>query len=104
MSTPPTTAAALRPEVIAEGQGLLVDLQRELAGGREDQRAAAAGLAGVKKLQQRQQEGCGLAGAGGGAADEVAAGEHDGDGLAWIGVGFGVAHVGDGIDELGNQV
>ena len=68
-----------------------VDLQRELAGRRQDQRARrtaelalAAGLAGLPErmqaLDQRRAEGDGLAGAGAAAAEHVLAGEHVGDG------------------------
>jgi hypothetical protein len=49
----------------------------------------------VQPLQQRQGESGGLAGAGLRGADQVAAGEYDGDGLRLDRGGLGVALLGD---------
>ena len=54
------------------------------------------GGAGGEPLQQRQRESRGLAGAGLRRAEQVAAGEHDRNGLRLDGSGFGIALVGDG--------
>jgi hypothetical protein len=54
-------------------------------------------------LQQRQREAGGLAGAGLGGGEHVAAGQNDGDGLLLDGGGFGVTLVGDGTHERGRQ-
>ncbi len=59
------------------------DLGRELAGRGEDQDPAGLGAGaprhGRETLQDRQHEGCGLAGAGLGAADQIAALQDDRD-------------------------
>ena len=52
-------------------------------------------------LQQRQGEACGLAGAGLGGAQEVAAGENDGDCLLLDRGGRGVALFRDSAEQLG---
>ena len=54
-------------------------------------------------LQQRQREAGGLAGAGLGGAEQVAAREDDGDGLRLDGGGFGVALLRDSAKQLGQQ-
>jgi hypothetical protein len=54
-------------------------------------------------LQQGQREAGGLAGAGLGAGEDVAAFEDDGDGLGLDGRGLGIAFVRDGADQLGAQ-
>jgi hypothetical protein len=56
---------------------------------------------GGKALQQGQGEAGGLAGAGLGGAEQVAPGEHHGDGLRLDGGGHGVALVGDRACQLG---
>ena len=91
--------AAERPR-----ERLLVDLQGQLARGGEHQRATAPRVPVVKKLEHGQQEGCCLAGAGSGTADDVASGEHGGNGTRLNRRRLGVAHVGHGIDERGNEV
>ena len=48
---------------------------------------AAGWRSSAEPLQDRQREGGGLAGAGLGAAEQVAAGETCGMACAWIGVG-----------------
>lgn len=54
-------------------------------------------------LQQRQGETGGLAGAGLRAAHQVAAFEHDGNGLRLDRRGFGITALGNGADEFGGQ-
>jgi hypothetical protein len=97
-------------QVLAVGLDRLEHLHGQLARGREDQRArrVAGGrgaTAGVARdaVQQRQREAGGLAGAGLGAAHDVLAGDDDRDGLALDGRGFGVAGVGDGLQQFGNE-
>ena len=73
--------------VPANDGGILVDLHREFAGRRDDQRAHRGGrFAGCgrfveQRLIQRDQEGGGLAGAGLRLAGDVAPGERDRQGL-----------------------
>ena len=64
----------------------LADLQRELAGGREHQRLRRL-LRQVEPGEDRQRERRGLAGAGLGEADDVAAPSSGGMVAAWIGEG-----------------
>ena len=59
--------------------------------------------AGQELVQDGQQEGGRLAGAGLGGGDEVAAGEDGRDGLGLDGRGLGVAHLADGLDQDGVQ-
>ena len=75
----------------------LLDLQRQLARGLEDE--AAQRPVPAEALQDRQGEGGRLAGAGLGGADDVAAGEHERDGLHLDGRGLGVAHLLHGVGE-----
>jgi hypothetical protein len=97
-------------DVLAVGLHALVHLHGEFARRREDQRAhrmarrrgAGAGVAG-QALQQRQDEAGGLAGAGLGAAHDVLAGEHDGNGLGLDGGGLGVAGIGHRLEQFGQQ-
>ena len=69
----------LQAQVGAELDRVLVDLDRQLAGRRQDQRARVLGLAvgqrraGQQAVHHRDQEGQGLAGAGLGLAGDVAA-------------------------------
>jgi hypothetical protein len=72
-----------------------IEAVEDLAGqfARRAQHQHAAGLRlGLMRfgsaMQDRQREGCGLAGAGLGDADDVAAG--DGDGMVWAWMGVGV--------------
>ena len=94
----------------AVGPDALVDLHRELAGRDEDQgadRVAGRRERGVgvrpEAVEDRQREGGGLAGAGLGGGEDVAAGEDEGDGLRLDGRGLGVALLGDGLEEIGRQ-
>ena len=57
----------------------------------------------VEQLQHGQHEGGRLAGAGLGAGEHVATGEHERDRLGLDGGGFRVALLGDGTEELGRQ-
>jgi hypothetical protein len=54
-------------------------------------------------LQQRQREAGGLAGAGLGAGEHIAAGENDRDGLRLYGCGLAVALIVDSAGEFGRQ-
>jgi hypothetical protein len=58
---------------------------------------------GREALQEGEREPGGLAGAGLGGAEEVAAGEDDGDGLRLDGGGLRVALLRDGAKQLGQQ-
>ena len=90
-------------DVVAERQRLLVDLQRELARGRKDERAQLARDAAVHALQDGEQERGGLSGARGRAADQIAAGEHQRDRLGLNGRGRLKAHVAQRGAELGDE-
>ena len=96
----------------AVGADALLDLEGELAGGTEDQRADGTARCGppssgrtgrVEALEDGQHERRRLAGARLGAGEHVAAGEHERDGLRLDGGGLGVALVRDGAEELGRQ-
>jgi len=63
----------------------------------------ALGRHGREPLQQRQREAGGLSGAGLRGAEEVTAGEDDGDGLRLDGGGLCVALLRDGAKQLGQQ-
>ena len=88
----------------------LVDLDRELAGRREDEAAhrvqrGREALCRERRepLQQGERESCRLAGAGLRGAEKVASREDDGDGLRLDGGGFGIALLRDGTKQLGQQ-
>ena len=70
---------------VAEALHLLVNLQRQLAGGRQDQRAGA--VLSLQPLEDGQDEGERLAGAGGGRPHHVLAEERGRDGLGLDGGG-----------------
>ena len=76
---------AAQPQVDGEPAQAVVDLQRQFAGGGQDQRPRGEGrrpdAIGGQVLQQRQAEGGGLAAAGLGDAQQVAASEQGGDGV-----------------------
>jgi hypothetical protein len=83
------------------------DLNAQLTGGDDDQRlrdAVAALGRGDDALQQRDAEAEGLAGAGARLADEVVAGERQGEGQLLDGEGSGDAHLGQGRDHVGVDV
>ena len=65
----------------AQGLELLLHLRGELTGGHEHEALGSAGRGLLDAGEQREAEGDGLAGAGGGLAADVAAGEAVGD--AW---------------------
>ena len=85
--------------VVLEALG---DLGGEFARRLQDQRArhARLGPAARQQLDHRQGEGGGLAGAGLGDADHVAALQHMGDALRLNGGGGGVAALGHGLQHL----
>ena len=77
-------------DVAAIGAEAVEDLARQFAGRRQDQHAAGLGCGRIgfpEAVQDRQREGGGLAGAGLGDADHVAAGEGERDGLGLDGGG-----------------
>ena len=84
-------------------------LQRQLAGGRQHQQAQPARplillVGGVQQaLQQRQQEGRGLARAGGRQRQQVVAVQHHRQCRCLDGSGHGPAHSGGGLRERGRQ-
>src|SRR5690606_35688017 len=94
-------------DVLAVRDDALLDLRRELARRREDQRADRARTAGGsaarhgrrQALQDRQHETGGRAGSGLGAGQQVAAGEHGRDRLGLDRGGGIVAAFSDGTDE-----
>ena len=102
--------------VAAVGPDALLHLERELAGGREDEapdgavdgfrvggrRDAGVRVAVVQPLEDGQHEGRGLAGPGLGAGEQVAAGEDERDRLGLDGGGLGVALVGNGA-QIGRR-
>jgi hypothetical protein len=90
-------------EVVAEREGLLVDLQRELARGRQHEHRELARRRADELLQDGQQERRRLAGARRRRPDEVAPGDGERDGLLLDGGGLGVAHVADRREEGGRE-
>ena len=78
--TPPKITALVEPQVPAVGREALADLRGELARRREDERAALAAAVlrrrAARRCEDRQRERGRLAGAGLGAAEQVAAREH----------------------------
>jgi hypothetical protein len=96
--------------VLAVRLHAVLHLDRELARGREDEaanrverRREALRRHGRQALQDREREAGGLAGAGLGGAQEVAARKDDGDGLGLDGGGFGVALLRDRAQQLGRE-
>ena len=83
------------------GAGAVGDLGRELAGRAEHEHTRCAPCSLAELLQQRQHEACGLAGAGLGTRQYIAAREHGGDGLRLDRGRCVVAFVGDGTQQLG---
>ena len=86
------------------GQRLLVDLQRQLACRRQDESPATSVLVSAQPLQHRQQIGCGLAGTSSGTGNEIATGQHDGDGLGLNRRRIDDPHVGGGVDQIRNEL
>ena len=62
-----------------------------------------ARLGGCEALQHRQHEGRRLAGAGLGAGEQVAAGQHERNRLALDGSWFGIALRRDGAEQFGRK-
>jgi len=87
---------------VAEALDLLADLERELAGRREDERAGA-GLA-REPVDDGEEEGGGLAGAGGGGADDVAPEERGRDRLRLDRGGVLEPGALEGVERLGGEV
>ena len=95
---------------LAQGGDALVDLHRQLAGGRQHQgadgvaRGADARVRVAREaLEDRQREGGGLAGARLGGGEDVAAGEDEGNGGGLDGGGLRVALALDGGEQLGRE-
>jgi hypothetical protein len=93
-------------QVLAVGAHAFLDLRREFARGRQDQgpdgdapACVALGRHRHQALQHRQHEAGGLAGAGLGAGQQVAALQHGGDGLGLDGGGGVVALLANGAQE-----
>ena len=111
MPTPPKTTARVQVGVLAVDADAFLDLGSQFAGRRQHQRAdrARGGAVGGRgrrqrqALQQRQREAGGLAGAGLGAGQQVAAGQHDRDGLRLDRRRDGVAGFGHGANERVGQ-
>ena len=107
IGTPPMASVTDDLHVPAIGPEAVDDLAGQLARRAQHQHAAALALGADAILRQmiedRQREGCGLAGAGLRNADDVAAGEHLRDGLRLNGSGGFVAlfdeGAGDGLSE-----
>ena len=90
---------------ILRGVGeVVVDLEAQLAGGHDDQRAGDAGerprLVGDDAVQQGHAEGEGLAHAGAGLPDEVVAGQGEGQGQFLDGEGVFDAAFGERAHDL----
>ena len=83
---------------------VLEDLRRQLARRREDERARGAARPVDEPVQDRQQEGGGLAAAGHGAGEDVAAGERGRDGLGLDGRRAREAEFLDGLEEARVQL
>ena len=90
-------------QVAAIGLEAFGDLRGELAGGREDEGPAGVlgrALGCVRQaLKHGQREGCGLAGAGLGDAEKIAARQQFGNGAGLDGGGLVVAFGGDGLED-----
>ena len=85
--------------VVRQAQADVVDLLGQLARRRDDQRLRRAARQVHELMQDRQQEGGGLAGAGLGGGDQVAAGEDGGDGLGLDGRRLRVTHLARGLHQ-----
>ena len=85
--------------VLGAVAGHVLDLAGQLAGGGDHEGADGCACATAHQLQGGQDEGGRLAGAGLGAAQDVTAGEGEGDGLFLDGGGFGVAEALDSLEE-----
>jgi hypothetical protein len=79
------------------------DLLGQLTRGNQDQRPERAGAAFPQALEDRQDEGGGLAGAGLGGADHVAAVEAEGDCLQLDRGRLGVTLFPEGLQQFGHE-
>ena len=93
-----------QPNVVAECEHLLVDLHRQLARRRQDQRPAAGIAAPLQALQNGKHEGGGLAGPGRRTTDQVTTGENDRYGLRLDRRRVRVAHVSHRLGQRRNQI
>ena len=98
-------------EVPAVGPKAVADLRRELARRRDHEDpdgppapGVVGGLLERQPLEDRQRERRRLAGAGLGDPEQVAAGQHDGDGLRLDGRRLGVALLADGLKERVDEI
>jgi hypothetical protein len=92
-------------DMIAERQGLLVDLERKLACRRQDERAELrVRRPGVQALEDGEEKRRRFAGPGRGAADQIAAGEHHRDRLRLDRRRPRVPHVPDGLGQRRDEV
>ena len=88
---------------VGERRQLTLDLRGELAGRREHEGAGLLGLRAPDPVDERDAEGDGLAGAGGGAPADVATREQVGDREGLDREGRGDAAVGEHGDEVGGN-
>ena len=88
------------PGVLGEGLELLVDLDRELAGRREDERTRVLAAPLPEPVEDGQREGCGLAGARLGEAEDIPALDHLANGLGLDRPGLLVAGLLDGLEDV----
>ena len=79
---------------------VLDDLRRQLARRGEDQSTGLPAAAGEQPVEDGQHEGGGLAAAGHGAGEQVAAGEAGGNAVALDGRRLGEARVGHAAQEV----
>ena len=93
--------AAAQRRVVGQGQQHVVDLLSQLARWSQNQRLGDVMRLAEELMEDRQQEGGGLAGAGLGRGDEVAAGQHGGNGLGLDRRRLGVAHVAHRLNQGG---
>ena len=100
--TPPIRSATFSFWLHAVPVEAFLDLRGELARRLQDQgaRHAGAGAALLEQREHRQCEGCGLAGAGLGDAQDVAAREHLWDRLLLDGRRLRVARCGNRVEHL----
>ena len=103
MPTPPKTAAAADRRVDRNVVEVFEDLRGQFAGGRQDERARRAPRLVEELVEDRQQEGRGLAAAGGGAGKHVSSGEGRADGIGLNGGRTREPEVLEGAREAGMQ-
>ena len=94
-------------QILAVQLKALADLQRQLAGGGQDQGTDGPFLFGRGRrqaVQHGQRKGCGLAGARLGAAHQIPPGQHRRDGRCLNGRGGFVARLRNGTQQRGGQI